>query len=72
MSVSKLKAAKASMECMNRNDYKKYLCKDFFEAYRDCKKTWVSRFYAMFPCDALHLVEKRALTEQRACGSVRV
>jgi len=33
-------AAKASMDCLNRNDYKRSACVGFFEAYRDCKKAW--------------------------------
>ncbi|TDL24024.1 hypothetical protein BD410DRAFT_786738 [Rickenella mellea] len=36
-------AAKASMECMNRNDYNKEVCTDFFQAYRDCKRTWMDQ-----------------------------
>ena len=34
-------AAKASMACLDRYDYKREYCADFFTAYRDCKKTWV-------------------------------
>ena len=30
------------MECLNKNDYDKTKCKDFFEAYKDCKRAWVS------------------------------
>lgn len=26
---------------MNRNDYDRNQCLDFFQAYRDCKKDWV-------------------------------
>jgi cytochrome c oxidase assembly protein subunit 23 len=36
-------AAKASMDCMNRNDYKRDKCVDFFQVYKDCKKTWVEQ-----------------------------
>lgn len=32
------------MECLNKNDYDRTKCKDFFEAYKDCKKSWVSVF----------------------------
>lgn len=34
-------AAKESMDCLNRNDYDRASCTDFFIAYRDCKKAWV-------------------------------
>ncbi|PCH44230.1 hypothetical protein WOLCODRAFT_123241 [Wolfiporia cocos MD-104 SS10] len=36
-------AAKASMECLNRNDYDRAKCTDFFQAYRDCKKEWMEQ-----------------------------
>ncbi|KDQ61770.1 hypothetical protein JAAARDRAFT_172189 [Jaapia argillacea MUCL 33604] len=36
-------AAKASMDCLNRNDYDRESCLNFFQAYRDCKKTWVEQ-----------------------------
>ena len=29
------------MDCLNRNDYDRDKCLDFFQAYRDCKKAWV-------------------------------
>ncbi len=34
-------AAKASLQCMNRNDFARDKCTDYFQAYRDCKKAWV-------------------------------
>ncbi|EPQ56484.1 hypothetical protein GLOTRDRAFT_26747, partial [Gloeophyllum trabeum ATCC 11539] len=34
-------AAKASYDCLNRHDYVRDKCLDFFQAYRDCKKAWV-------------------------------
>ena len=34
-------ATKASMDCMNRHNYDRDKCLDFFQAYRDCKKIWV-------------------------------
>ncbi|KAI0727530.1 hypothetical protein C8Q72DRAFT_886381 [Fomitopsis betulina] len=37
------RAAKASLECMNRNDYDRNQCLDFFQAYRDCKKEWLDQ-----------------------------
>ncbi|EGN96594.1 hypothetical protein SERLA73DRAFT_58401 [Serpula lacrymans var. lacrymans S7.3] len=36
-------AAKASMACMDRNSYDRDKCLDFFQAYRDCKKTWLDQ-----------------------------
>lgn len=30
------------MDCLNRYDYDRDKCRDFFQAYKDCKKTWVS------------------------------
>ena len=29
-------------DCMDRNGYNREECLDFFQVYRDCKKTWVS------------------------------
>ena len=37
-------ASQASMDCLNRNDYDRDACIEYFQAYRDCKNTWVS-FY---------------------------
>jgi hypothetical protein len=31
------------MDCLNRHDYDRDKCLDFFQAYRDCKKEWVRR-----------------------------
>ncbi|KAF9786258.1 hypothetical protein BJ322DRAFT_775668 [Thelephora terrestris] len=36
-------AAKASMDCLDKNDYKRSQCLHLFEAYRECKKTWISQ-----------------------------
>ncbi|OCB86372.1 hypothetical protein A7U60_g6490 [Sanghuangporus baumii] len=36
-------ASRASMDCMNRNDYDKQKCRNYFEAYRECKKTWMEQ-----------------------------
>ncbi len=30
------------MDCMNHHDYDRDKCLDYFQAYRDCKKAWVS------------------------------
>ena len=34
-------ASKASMKCLDRNDYDKEKCADFFRAYRECKSRWL-------------------------------
>ncbi|KIM59339.1 hypothetical protein SCLCIDRAFT_126383, partial [Scleroderma citrinum Foug A] len=34
-------AAKASLTCMDRNEYDRDKCQDFFQAYRDCKRAWL-------------------------------
>jgi cytochrome c oxidase assembly protein subunit 23 len=36
-------ASKASMDCMERNDYDRDACLNFFQAYRDCKGTWIEQ-----------------------------
>lgn len=40
------KAAKASGMCMDQNDYDRDKCQDFFQAYRDCKRAWVSLVFS--------------------------
>lgn len=30
------------MTCLDRNNYDRAKCSDFFQVYRDCKKAWVS------------------------------
>lgn len=35
-------ASKMSLNCLERNNYKKSMCEDYFQVYRDCKKQWVS------------------------------
>ncbi|KAH9839861.1 uncharacterized protein C8Q71DRAFT_744544 [Rhodofomes roseus] len=37
------RAAKASMDCLNRNEFDRDQCHDFFRAYRDCKKDWLDQ-----------------------------
>ncbi|EIW58656.1 uncharacterized protein TRAVEDRAFT_87082, partial [Trametes versicolor FP-101664 SS1] len=39
-------ASKASMDCMNHNDYDRDQCLDYFQAYRDCKKAWQTQLKA--------------------------
>ncbi|KAG6332519.1 hypothetical protein ID866_6569 [Astraeus odoratus] len=36
-------AAKASLTCMDQNEYNKDKCQDFFQAYRDCKRAWLDQ-----------------------------
>ncbi|KAI0704306.1 hypothetical protein BC835DRAFT_1262118 [Cytidiella melzeri] len=36
-------AAKASYKCLDKFDYDRDKCTDFFQAYRDCKKTWMEQ-----------------------------
>ncbi|KIM44950.1 hypothetical protein M413DRAFT_67501 [Hebeloma cylindrosporum] len=36
-------ASKASMDCMTRNDYDRDACLEYFQAYRDCKSTWIKQ-----------------------------
>lgn len=31
---------------MNRHDYDREKCIDFFQAYRDCKKAWVRHLFS--------------------------
>ncbi|OJT01874.1 Cytochrome c oxidase-assembly factor COX23, mitochondrial [Trametes pubescens] len=55
-------ASKASMDCMNHNDYDRDQCLDYFQAYRDCKKAWVSCGKVLHR----HLSCERTLTMVRA------
>lgn len=36
-------AAKMSMNCLERNDYKRKHCKEYFQAYRECTAEWRKR-----------------------------
>ncbi|KAI0029967.1 hypothetical protein K488DRAFT_10354, partial [Vararia minispora EC-137] len=36
-------ASKASFDCLNRHDYNREKCIDFFQAYRDCKGAWIEQ-----------------------------
>ncbi|KAL8283067.1 hypothetical protein RB597_010446 [Gaeumannomyces tritici] len=36
-------AASKSIQCLNRNGGDRAMCQDYFQAYRDCKKNWISR-----------------------------
>ncbi|TFL02063.1 hypothetical protein BDV98DRAFT_566608 [Pterulicium gracile] len=33
-------ASKASYDCMNRNNYNREACMEYFHAYRECKAIW--------------------------------
>ncbi|KGY15698.1 cytochrome c oxidase-assembly factor COX23, mitochondrial [Paracoccidioides brasiliensis Pb03] len=35
--------ADRSIKCMRRNDNDKTMCSDYFQAYRDCKKEWMTQ-----------------------------
>ncbi|KAG9236906.1 cysteine alpha-hairpin motif superfamily [Amylocarpus encephaloides] len=35
-------AADRSLKCLHRNGGDRDMCSDYFQAYRDCKKQWVS------------------------------
>ncbi|EFI27381.1 hypothetical protein CC1G_14852 [Coprinopsis cinerea okayama7 len=34
-------ASKASMDCLDRNNYDRDACLEYFKAYRECKNTWI-------------------------------
>ncbi|KAG8888238.1 Mitochondrial copper homeostasis protein [Tulasnella sp. 403] len=34
-------ASKASLKCLDQNNYNKSACTAYFEAYKECKKAWV-------------------------------
>ncbi|KAJ7224379.1 hypothetical protein GGX14DRAFT_649992 [Mycena pura] len=36
-------ASKASLKCMDLNNYDRSACMDYFQAYRDCKAAWIER-----------------------------
>ncbi|KAH8111021.1 hypothetical protein DFH11DRAFT_709359 [Phellopilus nigrolimitatus] len=36
-------ASRASLRCLNENNYERVKCKAFFEAYNDCKKSWLEQ-----------------------------
>ncbi|KII87449.1 hypothetical protein PLICRDRAFT_255655 [Plicaturopsis crispa FD-325 SS-3] len=36
-------AANASMKCMDDNSYDRESCLEFFQVYRDCKRTWINQ-----------------------------
>ena len=36
------------MDCLNRNNYDRDACLDYFQAYRDCKNSWV-HFSDLYP-----------------------
>lgn len=35
--------AKASMKCLDDNNFNRSVCEEYFEAYRNCKKAWTGR-----------------------------
>ncbi|KAH7890762.1 hypothetical protein F5I97DRAFT_1838455 [Phlebopus sp. FC_14] len=36
-------ASKASLKCMDHNEYNRDRCIEFFLAYRECKKEWINK-----------------------------
>ncbi|KAL1747942.1 hypothetical protein HDZ31DRAFT_60812 [Schizophyllum fasciatum] len=36
-------AQKASLKCLDRNNYERIPCQGYFEAYRECKKAWTEQ-----------------------------
>ncbi|KAJ3768993.1 hypothetical protein FB446DRAFT_239514 [Lentinula raphanica] len=36
-------ASKATMACMNKNNYNRDKCLDYFQAYRECKNAWIEQ-----------------------------
>lgn len=36
-------ASKMSMKCLERNNYDKDMCTEYFKAYKECKQEWVSK-----------------------------
>ncbi|QLQ79668.1 hypothetical protein HG537_0C03160 [Torulaspora globosa] len=35
-------SAQMSFNCLDRNNYDRDMCKEYFDAYRECKKQWLS------------------------------
>ncbi|KAJ5320266.1 hypothetical protein PENANT_c010G11475 [Penicillium antarcticum] len=35
--------ADRSLKCMKRNGFDREMCHDYFQAYRDCKKNWLTQ-----------------------------
>ncbi|KDB23682.1 cytochrome c oxidase-assembly factor COX23, mitochondrial [Trichophyton interdigitale MR816] len=42
--------ADRSIKCMRRNNGDRDMCTDYFQAYRDCKKAWVSSITSHTVC----------------------
>ncbi|QLG70328.1 hypothetical protein HG535_0A02660 [Zygotorulaspora mrakii] len=34
-------SAQMSFNCLERNDYDRAMCREYFDAYRECKKQWL-------------------------------
>ncbi|CDH17382.1 probable Cytochrome c oxidase-assembly factor COX23, mitochondrial [Zygosaccharomyces bailii ISA1307] len=34
-------SSRMSMNCLDRNNYDRDMCKEYFDAYRECKKQWL-------------------------------
>jgi hypothetical protein len=65
-------ASKAAMACLDQNNYNHAKCREFFQTYRDCKKTWVGTWYHLgslgFTCIRLPQINQRR--EDRKKGIV--
>ena len=55
-------AVKASMDCLEKNNYKRSQCLHMFEAYKECKKTWVRSSFR----DPWSLLIRSKLAQRRA------
>lgn len=69
-------AAKASMDCLDKNDYKRSQCIHLFEAYKECKKTWVGTqviwYIALLTCCVAALPEEgRPESRQRRLYTIK-
>lgn len=60
-------ASKASMDCLNRNDYDRDACLAYFQAYRDCKSTWVSSGACVYHCTPLNACADQTTKGRPSC-----
>ena len=57
------------MDCLNRHDYDRDKCLDFFQAYRDCKKAWVCVVRLRFATD-IHTGKHRWSSDEQTVKQV--
>ena len=60
-------AAEAAYACMNRANYNRQECLDYFQAYRDCKGTWVSSRVSLQNV-GIHLSQIQQRKDDRKAG----